>query len=258
MHENKPNPDTPAVEPAAPADGVAAAPAGGEGASTTTPEAGGACPHPPQQTTESAELTALKAEAADLRDRLLRAHAEMDNLRKRTEREKADAHKYAVTKFARDIVTVGDNFQRAVDAVPADAADKDPVLKSFLDGVTLTGRELLNVLERNGIKRIDPKGEPFNPHYHQAVMEMPSPDVPSGTVTQVFQPGYMIDDRILRPAMVVVAKGGMKPPAASTPAADVHAPTQAQPPAPDEAGDGASPREGDTTEQNGSRAGQPQ
>lgn len=158
-----------------------------------------------------AEITALKAEVADLKDKLLRTHAEMENIRKRTEREKSEAHKYAVTKFARDIVTVGDNFQRAINAVPAAAADQDPALKSFLEGVTMTERELINALERHGIKRIDPMGEPFNPHQHQAVMESQNADVPAGTVVQVFQSGYMIEDRVLRPAMVVVAKGGAKP-----------------------------------------------
>ena len=160
------------------------------------------------------ETETLRTEVAELKDRLLRAHAEMDNIRKRTEREKADAHKYAVSKFARDIVTVGDNFQRAISAVPAAAVEQTPALKSFLEGVTMTEREFLNVLERHGVKRIDPKGEAFNPHLHQAVMEQDNKDVPAGTVVQVFQPGYTIEDRVLRPAMVVVAKGGFKPPRA--------------------------------------------
>lgn len=157
------------------------------------------------------EATAMRAEIAELKDRLLRAHAEMDNIRKRTDREKADAHKYAVSKFARDIVTVADNFQRAIGAVPATAVEQTPALKSFLEGVTMTEREFLNVLERHGVKRIDPKGEAFNPHLHQAVMEQDDKDVPAGTVVQVFQPGYTIEDRVLRPAMVVVSKGGFKP-----------------------------------------------
>ena len=157
------------------------------------------------------QIEALKAEVADLKDRLLRAHAEMDNIRKRTDREKSEAHKYAVSKFAHDIVTVGDNFQRAINTIPAGAVEETPVLKSFLDGVTLTERELLNALERHGITRIDPNGEPFNPHLHQAVVEAQNPDVPPGTVVQVFQLGYMIEDRVLRPAMVAVAKGGARP-----------------------------------------------
>ena len=156
-------------------------------------------------------IAALNTEAADLKDRLLRAHAEVENIRKRSEREKEETAKYAITRLARDIVGVGDNFQRAIDAVPADAVQQDSALKSFLEGVTLTERELLNVLERYGIRKMAPINEPFNPHLHQAVMEMPRTDVPAGTVVQVFQAGYTIEDRVLRPAMVVVAKGGPKP-----------------------------------------------
>jgi molecular chaperone GrpE len=156
-------------------------------------------------------IAALRAETADLKDKLLRAHAEMENIRKRGEREREDTAKYAVTRFARDIVNVGDNFQRAIDAVPADAAEQHPALKSFLEGVTMTERELLNVLDRHGIKRVQPLNEPFNPHLHQAVMEIARTDVPSGTIVQIFQPGYLIEDRVLRPAMVAVAKGGPKP-----------------------------------------------
>jgi molecular chaperone GrpE len=153
----------------------------------------------------------LRAEAADLKDKLLRAHAEVENIRKRSEREREETAKYAVTRFARDVVNVGDNFQRAIDAVPAGAAEQDAALKSFLEGVTMTERELLNVLERHGIRRIQPMNEPFNPHQHQAVMEIQRADVPAGTVVQVFQAGFTIEDRVLRPAMVAVAKGGPKP-----------------------------------------------
>jgi molecular chaperone GrpE len=156
-------------------------------------------------------IAGLRAEAADLKDRLLRAHAEVENIRKRSEREKEETAKYAITRLARDIVSVGDNFQRAIDAVPPDAVERDSALKSFLEGVTLTERELLNVLERYGIRKIVPNGEPFNPHMHQAVMEMQRTDVPAGTVVQVFQAGFVIEDRVLRPAMVAVAKGGPKP-----------------------------------------------
>ena len=158
-----------------------------------------------------AEVTTLKAQIADLTDRLLRAHAEMDNIRKRSEREKADTHKYAVTKFAQDVITVGDNVQRAIEAVPATAAEQDPALQSFLEGVTVTERELVNVLERHGIRRMAAHGEAFNPHLHQAVMEVNDESVPAGTVVQVLQAGYLIEDRTLRPAMVAVAKGGAKP-----------------------------------------------
>jgi molecular chaperone GrpE len=169
-------------------------------------------------------ITALQAEAADLKDKLLRAHAEMENLRKRAEREREETAKYAVTRFARDIVNVGDNFQRAIDAVPPGAAEQDAALKSFLEGVTMTERELLNVLERYGIKRVQPVNEPFNPHLHQAVMEIARTDVPAGTVVQVFQPGFTIEDRVLRPAMVAVAKGGPKPVQAPEPPANENPP----------------------------------
>ena len=165
----------------------------------------------PVQRTPHDVIVALQAEAADLKDRLLRAHAEVDNIRKRAEREKEETAKYAVTRLARDIVNVGDNFQRAIDAVPVGAAEQDPALKSFLEGVTMTERELLNVLERYGIRRVQPLNEPFNPHLHQAVMEIQRSDVPSGTIVQVFQAGFMIEDRVLRPAMVAVSKGGPKP-----------------------------------------------
>ena len=175
-------------------------------------------------------IVALQAEVAEYKDKWLRAHADIDNVRKRTEREKEEIAKYAVTRLARDIITVGDNFQRAIDAVPAEAADKDPVLKSFLDGVTLTERELLKALERHGIQRQQPMNEPFNPHLHQAVMEVPRTDVPEGTIVQVFQPGFLIEDRVLRPAMVGVAKGGPKAANGSDGSGQVPPPANENPP----------------------------
>lgn len=153
-------------------------------------------------------VAVLEGRIADLTDRLLRAHAEMDNLRKRTERDKEDTAKYAISKFAREVLAVGDNLQRATAAVPPGAADADPALKALIDGVSMTEREFLNVLERNGVKRIDPEGQPFNPHQHQAMIEVEQPEVAAGTVVQVYAPGYILEDRVLRPAMVVVAKGG--------------------------------------------------
>jgi molecular chaperone GrpE len=156
-------------------------------------------------------VAALQAEVDDLKDKWLRAHAEMDNIRKRGERERDEAAKYAITKLAKDIVGVGDNFQRAIDAVPSGASENDPTLKSFLDGVTMTERELLNVLDRHGIKRLQPINEPFNPHLHEAVRQVPRSDVPSGTIVEIYQAGYIIADRVLRPAMVGVAQGGPKP-----------------------------------------------
>ena len=180
----------------------------GEGApgAPSTPSQGSA-----GQRTVHEVIAALEAEAADLKDRLLRAHAEVENIRKRSEREKEETAKYAITRLAREIVNVGDNFQRAIDAVPPGAADQDSALKSFLEGVTMTERELLNALERYGIRRVQPMNEIFNPHLHQAVMEIARSDVPTGTIVQVFQAGFMIEDRVLRPAMVAVAKGGPRP-----------------------------------------------
>jgi molecular chaperone GrpE len=170
---------------------------------------------PPQADTDpvavlEGRVKELEVRQGELTDSLLRAHAEMDNLRKRTEREKSDSAKYAITKFALDIVGIADNFQRAVAAVPPGSGEQDGPLKSVVDGVLMTERAFLQVLERHGVKQVDPKGEPFNPNLHQAVMEQDNPDVPAGTVLQVFQLGYMIEDRVLRPAMVVVARGGQK------------------------------------------------
>jgi molecular chaperone GrpE len=157
------------------------------------------------------ELEALIAENADMRDRLLRTMADMENLRRRTEREKSETSLYSISNFARDVLTVGDNLRRTIEHVPAEAATADPALKSFLEGVELTERELLNMLERHGVTRIEPKGERFDPNNHQAMYEVQSPDLPEGTVAEVMQAGYMIGDRCLRPALVAVAKGGAKP-----------------------------------------------
>lgn len=156
-------------------------------------------------------VAVLEGRIADLTDRLLRAHAEMDNLRKRTEREKDETAKYAIAKFARDVLAVGDNLQRAIAAVPAGAAESDPALKVLVDGVLVTERDFNNILERHGVTRMDAAGELFNPHQHQAMIEVDNPEVPPGTIVQVYQEGYSLGDRVLRPAMVVVAKGGPKP-----------------------------------------------
>jgi len=154
----------------------------------------------------------LNAQVEDLTKRLLTAHADIQNLHKRTAREREETSKYAISKFASDTVAVADNFERAISSVPEGATADNPVLKALLEGVTMTEREFLNVLERHGVVRISPEGEIFDPHRHQAVMEENKPSVMSGTILKVFQPGYMIEDRVLRPAMVVVAKGGQKPP----------------------------------------------
>jgi molecular chaperone GrpE len=152
----------------------------------------------------------LRRELSDLKDKNLRLLADMENLRRRTEDEKTSSARYAITRFATDIITVGDNFNRAMSAVPAGAADADPALKSLLEGVEMIEREYLNVLDRHGVKRIAAKGEIFSPHLHQAMMQVPNVDVPAGTILQVFQDGYTIGDRLLRAAVVTVAEGGPK------------------------------------------------
>jgi molecular chaperone GrpE len=161
--------------------------------------------------------TALEREHADMKDRLLRTLAEMENLRRRTEREIADSRQYALTSFARDLLAVADNMQRALGTLSADFRDQaDPVVKSHIEGVELTERELIKVMEKHGIRKFDAQGQKFDPNRHQAMLEVPDPSVPAGTVVQVMQPGYMIADRVLRPALVGVAKGGPKSaPAAS-------------------------------------------
>jgi molecular chaperone GrpE len=156
-------------------------------------------------------LDAAAQEAADLKDKLLRALAEMENLRRRTEREVADARLYGIASFARDILGVADNMDRALQALDTDLREKaDATTKALLDGVELTERELLKVLEKHGIKKIEPIGEKFDPNFHQAMYEVPDTSVPAGTIVQVVQAGYLIVDRMLRPALVAVAKGGSK------------------------------------------------
>jgi molecular chaperone GrpE len=160
---------------------------------------------------EVGSAEALAKEAAEARDKVLRTLAEMENLRKRTSREVADARMYAITGFARDILDIADNLQRALDTVPAETRDTaDPGLRALIDGVELTERSLLNTLEKNGVRKFDPTGEKFDPNFQQAMYEVPDPSVPSGTVVQVVQAGFMIGDRILRPALVGVSKGGAK------------------------------------------------
>ena len=160
---------------------------------------------------EPGSAEALAKEAADLRDKMLRTLAEMENLRQRTRREVADAKVYGITGFARDVLDIADSLQRTIDAVPAETRESaDPLLKALIEGVELTERSLLSALEKNGVKKFDPQGEKFNPNFQQAMYEVPDPSVPSGTVVQVVQAGYTIGERVLRPALVGVSKGGAK------------------------------------------------
>ena len=165
---------------------------------------------------EPGSVETLQKEAAEARDRMLRTLAEMENLRKRTAKEVADSKLYGITGFARDVLDIADNLQRALDAVPAEArAAADPGLIALIEGVELTERSLHSALEKHGVKKLDPQGQKFDPNFHQAMYEVPDASVPAGTVVQVMQAGYTIGERVLRPALVGVAKGGAKPAAAA-------------------------------------------
>jgi molecular chaperone GrpE len=158
------------------------------------------------------EIGALKAEAADLKDRLLRALADAENTRRRAEREKADASQYAVTTFARDMLSVADNLKRALDAYPPEARAGAPAqIKAVIEGIEATERHLQATLERHGVKMIDTAGARFDPHLHQAIAEVPAEGKPAGSIVNVVQTGYIIADRLLRPAMVTVARAGGNP-----------------------------------------------
>ena len=151
----------------------------------------------------------LKAENADLRDKLLRTVAEMENLRKRTEREIADTRSYAIAKFARDMLTATDSLSRALMVLPAEARENaDAATRSLIEGIEMTEREMQRLLAKHGVKPIEAEGQKFDPHKHQAMFEVPDPSRPEGTVVQVVQTGFAIGERVLRPAMVGVAKGG--------------------------------------------------
>ena len=199
MTQQKPAPgaetDTPATAAESPIDNPSAAEAatGEAGAS----QSGGA----------DARIAELEAEVAKFRDQALRALAEAENTRRRDQNEIEERGKFALASFAKDILTVPDNLRRALDALPAALRKENEKFESFASGVELTERELLSVLERNGIKQVEAKGKPFDHNLHQAVQQVDSPDHPAGTVVQVFQSGYTINGRLLRPAMVVVSKG---------------------------------------------------
>ena len=156
-------------------------------------------------------LDKLRGENEELKDRALRAAAEMENLRKRTAREITDARSYAVANFARSLLGVGDNLQRAIQAVPEEKRESgSEEFKALIEGVELTERELLKALTQAGVTKFNPEGEKFDPNLHQAMFEMPNPELPNNSVAQVVQEGYKIGERVLRPAMVGVAKGGPK------------------------------------------------
>lgn len=157
-----------------------------------------------------AVLEKLNAENAEMKDRLLRTLADMENLRRRTEKEVADARVYGVTRFAQDMLGFADNLRRAIDSVPADIRAQDGQLKTLLEGLELTERDFIARLGRHGIKKLEPVGQKFDPNMHEALFEVPDASVPSGSVVQVVEDGYSIGERCLRPAKVGVARGGPK------------------------------------------------
>lgn len=162
---------------------------------------------------EAAELriAELEKEHGEMKDQLLRTVAEMENLRRRTEKEVKDAKQFSVASFARDMLSVADNLRRGQEAISdEDREGAEGALKALLDGTAMTEREMLKTLEKHGVKKLNPEGEKFDPNFHQAMFEVPNPNVPNNSVIQVVQAGYVIGTRVLRPAMVGVAKGGPK------------------------------------------------
>ena len=173
-----------------------------------------------QAVSEADQLEALQTENADLRDRALRLAADMENLRKRTEREIADTRSYAIAGFARDMLTATDSLSRALLVLPAEArASADAAMTSLIEGIEMTEREMQRLLGKHGVKPIEAEGQKFDPNRHQAMFEVPDPTRPSGTVVQVVQAGFAIGDRVLRPAMVGVSRAG---------GSGAEAPTEAQ------------------------------
>ena len=177
---------------------------------------GNEAPMQPEPAVAPRPSTSLDRELAEAKDRLLRTLADMDNMRKRTEREVADARVYGISNFARDILGVADNMHRAMQALDDELRAKaDEATKALLEGVELTERELSIVLEKHGVTKVEPLGQKFDPNRHQAMYEIEDASVPSGSVIQVMQAGYLIGERVLRPALVAVSKGGGKPPPAN-------------------------------------------
>jgi len=148
------------------------------------------------------------AEIADLKDKLLRALADIENLRRRSQKEREDALKYASANFARDMLSVADNLRRAIESIPEEGDPDGAALVGFIEGIALTEKDLLSALERHKITKIEPMGEKFDPQFHEALFEIPTNDAASGTVMQVMETGYTIHDRLLRPAKVGIAKAG--------------------------------------------------
>lgn len=214
--ETSPETETPAAEDAHPE--VTQSDAGPEAAAEVTPETpddteAATDDAPDSEVSEAAgeDDQSPEAEIADLKDKLLRTLAEMENLRRRSQKDREDALKYSAANFARDMLSVADNLRRAIEAFPDDGDASAETLTGFVEGVALTEKELLSTLERHGITKIEPEGEKFDPQFHEAMFEIPTADVENGTVMQVVETGYVIHDRLLRPAKVGIAKAAGAP-----------------------------------------------
>ena len=194
---------------------------------TPTPANSAETPAPEAEANDSAagpgREAELEAEVATLKDQLLRAVAETENVRRRLEQQAEDRGKYAVAGFAKDMLQVSDNLRRALESIPAEARENDSMAHKLAEGVELTERSMLSAFERYNIKKVEALGHRFDPHLHQAMMEVEDPSQPSGMVVLEMQAGYVIADRLLRPAMVGVSKGGPKPTAENTSGVDTQA-----------------------------------
>ncbi len=186
-----------------------------DAAEETAPEAAA---EPAEEVSDAERAARLEGEVAELHDQLLRTLAEAENQRRRGQREREEAVRYAAAPMLRDLLAVADNLQRALESVPGEVAEEDGALKVLLEGVQMTERELQSVFERHGIVKLEPMGERLDPHRHEAMFEVPEPNQPSGTIVQILEPGYLLHDRLLRAARVGVAKGG--PAAKPAPEAD--------------------------------------
>lgn len=179
-----------------------------QGAEPAAPSASAPPSPPPEE-----RVAALEAEVAALKDQALRAMAEAENVRRRAQRDKEDASKYAVSGFARDLLAVSDNLRRALEAAPAELQETNEVLKSLAVGIEATERQLLAAFDRHGVKKLQAVGQPFDPNFHQVMFEIENTGKPAGTVVQELQAGYVLNGRLLREAMVGVAKAGSEEPA---------------------------------------------
>ena len=179
-----------------------------DAAEETAPEAAA---EPAEEESDAERAARLEGEVAELHDQLLRTLAEAENQRRRGQREREEAVRYAAAPMLRDLLAVADNLQRALESVPGEVAGEDGALKVLLEGVQMTERELQSVFERHGIVKLEPMGERLDPHRHEAMFEVPDPSQPSGTVVQVVRSGYRLHDRLLRAAQVGVARGGPSP-----------------------------------------------